>query len=139
MEKLKKLQSWLSAYEKANGVFPEPPAIKFKVKELLKEANLDKATKKVEQIYFRDCIYSDYKTLRDYLIKKEGFVKEFEGVDLKAYIDSALDWSEKGNKTTELGWVLKLQNWMRRAKSNGTLMMREQRPKKEFSKGFVNH
>lgn len=139
MEKLKKFQSWLSAYEKANGVFPEPPAIKFKVKELLKEANLDKATKKVERIYFRDCKWSDYDTLRKELATDKKFVEKYKGVDLKAYIEDVLGWSEKGNTTTENGWKVTLRRWMRIAKSNGKLMMLDQKPKKEFSKGFVNH
>lgn len=123
MDRLKKFQSWVSAYEKANGVFPEPSAIKFKIKELLREANLDKATKKVEQIYFRDSIYSDYGTLREYLAKDSKFVKEYQGVDLKAYIESALSWSEAGNKRTDLGWMFTLKVWMRRAKSEGKLIM----------------
>ena len=66
----------------------------------------------------------------------EKFVKEYAGVDLKAYIQDALKWSEDGNTTTELGWFLTLKTWMRRAKNSGSLMML---PKVETKSGHINY
>jgi hypothetical protein len=123
MEKLRKLQSWISAYEKANNCFPDPKAIKFKIKELLKESSANSKSKS-PQIFFRESKWSDYQTLRTELAKDPKFVKEYSGVDLKAYIDQAMAWSEKNNQSTDLGWKLTLLNWMRRAKSNGQLIMK---------------
>jgi hypothetical protein len=133
MEKLKKLQSWIVAYEKANDKEPTIKEVKFKIKELIGQESKTKASSKM---YFRDCIWSDYKTLRDSLIKDVDFVKEFKGVDLKAYIDDALVWSEKGNITTENGWKLTLRKWMRDAKKQGKLIML---PETSKPKGYVNY
>ena len=119
MEKLKKLQSWITAYEKANDREPTVKEIKFKIKEFSKQESKAKSSK----IYFRDCKWSDYQVLRKELSSDEKFVKEYAGVDLKAYIEEALQWSEKGNATTELGWLLTLKNWMRKAKSQNRLCM----------------
>lgn len=123
MEKLRKLQSWISAYEKANDCFPNPKAIKFKIKELLKEDSASGKSKS-PQIFFRESKWSDYKTLRTELGKDSKFVKEYSGVDLKAYIDQATAWSEKGNKSTDLGWKLTLLNWMRKSRADGRLIMK---------------
>lgn len=125
MNQLKKLQNWISAYEKANEIFPDPKAIKFKIKELLKETFGDKKATSTK-IYFRESKWSDYQTLRLNLSIDPAFVKEYAGVDLRAYIDDALAWSEKGNLTTEKGWFLTLKNWMRNAKKEGKLTMKSQ-------------
>ena len=125
MNQLKKLQNWISAYEKANEIFPDPKSIKFKIKELLKETFVDKKATSTK-IYFRDSKWSDYQTLRLNLSIDPAFVKEYAGVDLRAYIDDALAWSEKGNLTTEKGWFLTLKNWMRNAKKEGKLTMKSQ-------------
>ena len=97
-------------------------SISLKISELLKEEVLV-VKKKSNKIYFRDCKYSDYLTLRVELASDEKFVKDYKGVDLKAYIEDALAWSEKGNLTTENGWKLTLKNWMRNAKRDGKLIM----------------
>lgn len=123
MSQLKKLQLWISAYEKANDIFPDSKSIKFKIKELLKEEVVEVKSKS-PQIFFRESKWSDYKTLRAELGKDSKFVKEYSGVDLKAYIDQATAWSEKGNKSTDLGWKLTLLNWMRKAKLEGRLIMK---------------
>lgn len=133
MEKLKKLQSWITAYEKANDREPTVKEIKFKIKELLKQESKSKSSSK---IYFRDCKWSDYQVLRNELSSDEKFVKEYAGVDLKAYIEEALQWSERGNITTELGWFLTLKNWMRKAKNSGNMRML---PKPEKKTGHINY
>lgn len=121
MEKLKKLRSWITAYEKANDREPTVKEIKFKIKELSKQESKEKLSSK---IYFRDCKWSDYQELRKELSMDRKFVKEYAGVDLKAYIEEALQWSEKGNVTTELGWFLTLKNWIRKAKNSGSMRMK---------------
>lgn len=73
------------------------------------------------QIYFRDCKWNDYLTLKHELAEDEDFRKQFAGVDLRSYIEDALAWSEKGNTTTELGWYMTLRQWMRRDLKNGNL------------------
>ena len=123
MNQLKKLQVWISAFEKANDMFPDSKAIKFKIKELLKEDIIVKNSV-LKKTYFRDCNWSDYDILRKELLSDKNFVKEYAGVDLRAYIDDALAWSEKGNLTTENGWLLTLKNWMRKAKKEGKLIMK---------------
>jgi hypothetical protein len=133
MKQLKDLQSWIVAYEKANDREPTIKEIKFKIKELIGQ---ESKTKSSSKMYFRDCIWSDYKALRDSLIKDVDFVKEFKGVDLKAYIDDALVWSEKGNMTTENGWKLTLRKWMRTAKKEGKLIML---PDNAKPKGHINY
>jgi len=121
MKQLKKLQTWISAYEKANGLFPDSKVIKLKIKELLKEEVKESTSK---QIFFRESQWSCYETLRKDLLSDEKFVRDYKGVDLKAYIEEALAWSEKNNKTTDMGWKLTLKNWMRKAKRNGNLIMK---------------
>jgi len=121
MKQLKKLQTWISAYEKANGLFPESKVIKLKINELLKEGVKESTSK---QIFFRESQWSDYNTLRKDLAKDEKFVRDYKGVDLKAYIEDALAWSEKGKKSTDMGWKLTLKNWMRNAKRDGKLIMK---------------
>jgi hypothetical protein len=122
MEKLKKLQSWITAYEKANDREPTVKEIKFKIKELLKQELKEKSSSK---IYFRDCRWSDYQVLRKELSSDQKFVREYAGVDLKAYIDSAMAWSETYSKTsTDNGWLLTLRNWMRSGKREGKLIMK---------------
>lgn len=123
MNQLKKLQNWISAYEKANDCFPDSKAIKFKIKELLKESTANTKSKSA-QIFFRDSKWSDYQTLRIELAKDPKFVKEYSGVDLKVYIQDAMAWSEKNHTSTDLGWKLTLLNWMRKAKSEGRLVMK---------------
>ena len=133
MEKLKKLQSWITAYEKANDREPTVKEIKFKIKELSKQESKAKSSSK---IYFRDCKWSDYQVLRKELSSDQKFVKEFAGVDLKAYIEEALQWSERGNITTELGWLLTLKNWIRKAKNSGSMRMLSKTEKKS---GHINY
>lgn len=134
MSQLKKLQQWISAYKKANNCFPDEKALTFKIKELLKEETIDVKSKS-KQIYFRESQWSDYNTLRMELAKNSKFVKDYSGVDLKAYIESALAWSEKNNKSTEMGWFLTLKNWMRRAKTENRLIMK---PKANVKDAFNN-
>jgi len=136
MSQLKKLQVWISAYEKANDCFPDSKAMKFKIKELLKE-EVSEVKSKSKQIYFRESQWSDYNTLRLELSKKPKFVKEYTGVDLKAYIENMMAWSEKNNKSTDLGWLLAIQNWIRRSKQEGRLIMKPVPENKET--GFTNH
>ena len=136
MSQLKKLQNWISSYETANDIFPDSKAIKFKIKELLKEEVVEKKSDS-KKIYFRDCKWSDYDTLRKDLGTDSNFVKEYAGVDLRAYIEDALAWSEKGNTTTENGWKLTLKNWMRKAKRNNCLIMKPVVEKKQSA--YVNH
>lgn len=133
MEKLKKLQSWITAYEKANDREPTVKEIKFKIKELSKQESKAKSSSK---IYFRDCKWSDYQVLRKELSSDQKFVKEYAGVDLKAYIEEALQWSERGNITTELGWLLTLKNWIRKAKNSGSMRMLSKTEKKS---GHINY
>lgn len=121
MKQLKKLQTWISAYEKANGLFPDSKIIKLKINELLKEEVKESTSK---QIFFRESQWSDYNTLRKDLATDEKFVRDYKGVDLRAYIDQALVWSERNNKTTDMGWKLTLKNWMRKAKQEGKLIMK---------------
>ncbi|APZ82892.1 hypothetical protein [Flavobacterium phage FL-1] len=134
MSQLKKLQSWLAAFQRANSGFPDEKAIKFKIKELLKEEVVEVKSKS-KQIFFRECKWSDYQTLRNELGKSQKFIRDYAGVDLKAYIESALAWSEKGNKSTEMGWMLTLKNWMRRAKDEKRLIMK---PKASVKDAFNN-
>lgn len=136
MSQLKKLQNWISSYETANDVFPDSKAIKFKIKELLKEEVVEKKSGS-KKIYFRDCKWSDYDTLRKDLATDSNFVKEYAGVDLRAYIDDALSWSERGNVTTENGWKLTLKNWMRKAKRNNCLIMKPVVEKQQT--GHINY
>lgn len=136
MEPLKKLKMWISAYEKANDSFPDHKAIKFKINELLKEVVSEKVSGS-KQIFFRESKWSDYNVLRTELAKDKKFVRDYAGVDLKAYIESALAWSEKGKKSTDMGWMLTLKNWMRRAKDEHRLIMKPVTQVKD--KGFVNH
>lgn len=134
MSQLKKLQQWISAYKKANDCFPDEKAITFKIKELLKEEGVEVKSKS-KMIFFRESQWSDYNTLRMELAKSTKFVRDYAGVDLKAYIESALAWSEKGNKSTELGWMLTLKNWMRKAKDEKRLIMK---PKANVKDAFNN-
>lgn len=133
---LKELQLFLSAYEKVHNSEPTVAVIKAKIKELLKEES-PQAKQKLSRIYFRESQWSDYITLRDELIKDKNFVRDYAGVDLKAYIEEALAWSEKGNVSTDMGWKLTLKNWMRNAKSNGRLIMKPKSDKKPNT--FLNH
>jgi hypothetical protein len=121
MKQLKELQSWIIAFEKVNDSGPTSVQVKAKIKQILKE-DIKATTSK--QIFFRESQWSDYQTLRKDLSLDLKFVKEYAGVDLKVYIEEALAWSEKGHKSTDLGWKLTLKNWMRKAKSNGTLVMK---------------
>jgi len=130
---LKELQIWMSAYEKVNGEVPMKD-VKAKIKELLKVVVLS-SKKKDAQIYFRDSVWCSYTVLRDELLKDRKFINDYQGVDLKAYIEQAMAWSEKGNKSTDLGWMLTLKNWMRSGKNDGKLIMKPQKEKQ----GFVNH
>lgn len=134
MSQLKKLQGWITAYRKANDSFPDEKAITFKIKELLREEVSEKSSKS-KQMFFRECKWSDYNTLRVELANNKKFVIDYAGVDLKAYIESALAWSEKGNKSTEMGWLLTLKNWMRRAKDEKRLIMK---PKADVKDAFNN-
>lgn len=134
MSQLKKLQLWISAYEKANNIFPDSKAIKFKIKELLKE-DQNELKVKSKQIFFRESQWSCYETLRKELADDKKFVQEYAGVNLRAYIEDALAWSEKGNKSTDMGWKLTLKNWMRKAKSEGRLIMK---PKAGVKDAFTN-
>lgn len=134
MSQLKKFQSWISAYEKANDIFPDDKAIKFKIKELLKEEVVEVKSKS-KQIYFRESQWSDYNVLRLELAQNKKFVKEYAGVDLRAYIESMLAWSEKGHTSTDMGWMLTLKNWMRRAKDDHRLIMK---PKADVKDAFNN-
>jgi hypothetical protein len=136
MSQLKKFNNWISAYEKANDCFPDSKAIKFKIKELLKE-EVSEIKSKSKQIYFRESKWSDYDALRTELASDPKFVKEYSGVDLKAYIEQAIAWSEKKNLSTELGWMLTLRNWMRKAKNEGKLIMKPVAEKK--STGHINY
>lgn len=136
MSQLKKLQSWISAFEKANDTFPDSKQIKFKIKELLKEEVADKKSGS-KKIYFRESKWSDYDTLRKELAGDAKFVKEYAGVDLRVYIESALAWSEKGHLTTEMGWLLTLKNWIRKAKSEGRMIMKPVVDKKAV--GHINY
>lgn len=136
MSQLKKLQNWISSYETANNTFPDSKAIKFKIKELLKEEVVEKKSDS-KKIYFRDCKWSDYDTLRKELLSDKKFIDEYKGVDLKAYIESALAWSETGKLSTEMGWKLTLKNWMRTAKRNNCLIMKPVVEKKQV--GHINY
>lgn len=136
MNQLKKLNNWISAYEKVNGIFPDSKAIKFKIKELLKEDVVEKKLGS-KKIYLRDCKWSDYNMLRKELATDQKFVNEYAGVDLRAYIDDALSWSERGNLTTEKGWLLTLKNWMRKSKQEGKLIMKPILEKKHI--GHINY
>lgn len=130
MSKLREFKSWLSAYKKANGQFPDEAGINLKIKDLLREEGNEKKVNS-KQIYFRDSEWSDYTKLRNYLAEDAKFVKNYAGVDLKAYIESALAWSEKGNTSTNMGWLLTLKNWMRRAKNENRLLMKPKAPVKD--------
>lgn len=122
MSGLKNLQSWINAFRKANDCDPTIKAVQFKIKELLKEPE---SKSKSKQVYFRDSQWSDYNTLRADLASDKKFVRDYAGVDLKAYIEQALAWSETKNQTsTDMGWRLTLKNWMRRAKDEGKLIMK---------------
>lgn len=136
MSQLKKFNNWIVAYEKANDIFPDSKAIKFKIKELLKEEVVEVKSKS-KQIYFRESKWSDYNTLRTELANDPKFVKEYAGVDLKVYIEQAIAWSEKKHLSTDLGWMLTLKNWMRTAKSEGKLIMKPVSEKKPT--GHINY
>lgn len=112
----------MDAFKKANDCDPTIDAIKFKIKELLVAPE---AKSKTKQIYFRESKWSDYDILRKDLAEDKKFVKEYAGVDLKAYIEQMLAWSETKNQTsTDMGWRLSLKNWMRRGKQEGKLIMK---------------
>ena len=128
---LKELNEWLNAYTKVNGE-PTCKEIKKKIQEMIKEGRGETPVKS-QQIFFRDCIYSEYSTLRDKLMTDKKFVENYKGVDLKAYIEQALAWSEKNNKTTELGWLLTIKNWIRNAKREGKMIMKPVTVKKGFT------
>jgi len=133
---MRELLSFIRAYEKVNGCEPSIKIIKLKIKELLKEEVVEKKSGS-KKIYFRDCKWSDYDTLRKDLANDSNFVKEYAGVDLRAYIEDALAWSERGNLTTENGWKLTLKNWMRNAKKSGKLIMKPVAEKKQV--GHINY
>lgn len=126
---LKGLLSWVNSYEKVSGEVPNK-VLKKKIRELI-ESETPTETKSRPQIYFIDSKWSDYNTLREELLKDSNFVKEYKGVDLQAYIEQAISWSEKGNKSTEVGWKLTLKNWMRKAKDEGKLIMKPIQAKTE--------
>lgn len=136
MSQLKKLQTWINAYEKVNNSFPPPEALKFKIKDLISEEAVEKK-RSFGRIHFRDSKWSDYDVLRKHLAEDKTFVQEFAGVDLKAYIEEALAWSEKGNTTTDNGWLLTLKNWMRKGKRDGRLLMKQITQKEK--KGHTNY
>lgn len=139
MSKLKEFRSWLSAYKKANGQFPDESAINLKIKDLLREETNETKTKS-GKIHFRDSEWNDYEHLRQHLAKDKNFVKDYAGVDLKAYIESVYAWSEKGDKgqvSTEKGWLLTIKNWIRRSKQEGRLIMKPVSNSKP--KGHVNY
>lgn len=133
---MKEVLKFINDYQKINGFEPSIELIKSKIRDLIKEENSKTKSKSSSKIYFRDCKWSDYQVLRKELSSDEKFVKEYAGVDLKAYIEEALQWSEKGNITTELGWLLTLKNWIRKAKNSGSMRML---PKIEKKAGHVNY
>lgn len=133
---MRELLSFIRSYEKVNGYEPSIKIIKLKIKELLKEEIVEKKSGS-KKIYFRDCKWSDYDTLRKDLATDSNFVKEYAGVDLRAYIEDAIAWSEKGNTTTENGWKLTLKNWMRKSKREGRLIMKPVVEKKQG--GHINY
>lgn len=128
MIELKKLNTWINTYEKINQTQPTLHEIKNKIKELI---NSKSKVTQIKKMYFRDCKWSNYYGLRDYLISDSEFVAEYKNVDLKAYINDALAWSEKGNLSTELGWLLTLKNWIRNSKQEGRLKVRQMAVQKE--------
>lgn len=134
MKQLKQLQSWIVAFEKVNDSGPTAVEIKQKIKQMLKD---DVSVTASKQIFFRESQWCDYQTLRNDLSKDLKFVKEYAGVDLKVYIEDALAWSEKGNKSTDLGWKLTLKNWMRKSKLDGRLIMKPIVEKKQS--GHINY
>lgn len=133
MIELKKLQNWIVAFEKVNKTEPSIKAVKDAINDIV---NQTKKRTPTNQIFFRESQWSDYQTLRMELLKDKNFVKEYAGVDLQSYIDEALAWSEKGNKSTDLGWKLTLRNWMRKSKLEGRLIMKSK--KNEVKSGFLN-
>lgn len=131
---MKELLKFINDYKKINGFDPAIDLVKLKINEFLKEEN-SKVKQKSKLIYFRESQWSDYLTLRNDLCKDSKFVKEYAGVDLKIYIEDAIAWSEKGHKSTNLGWKLTLKNWIRKAKNEGKLIMK---PKQNIKDVFNN-
>lgn len=138
MSKLKELQKWIKSYQTINNSDPPIKSINAKIKELIKEDLSAIVSVKVSKIYFRDSIYSDYDTLRKELALDAKFVEEYRGVDLRAYIEDALAWSEKGNTTTDNGWKLTLKNWIRKAKRDGRMIMKPD-VKNKVVTGHINY
>jgi uncharacterized phage protein (TIGR02220 family) len=92
MKQLKKLQTWISAYEKANEIFPDSKAIKDKIELLLKEENIsseidfDKLIIYYNKIILKSCRVISKKAKDSFKQRiKEGYKKE----DIVKVIDNA--------------------------------------------------
>jgi len=81
-------------------------------------------------IFFAECKWSDYVTLRDYLAKDKEFVEKFKGVDLKHYIRKADMWSENNpqKRRTERGWLLSIRDWITEANNTRTMVKLPEKP-----------
>lgn len=100
--------------------------------------NNNKNKEKTKTSLFVDCIYSDYETLKNILIKDTDFVKKYKGVDLKAYIFKVDSWSESSQtKRTERGWLMTLRKFMSDALESNSLVKIE--AQKKPNQGHINY
>lgn len=103
-------------------------------------SNNNKTKEKTKISLFVDCIYSDYETLKNTLIKDSDFVKKYKGVDLKTYIFKVDSWSESSQtKRTERGWLMTLRKFMSDALESNSLIKIEVPKKGNEPQGHINY
>ena len=111
------------------------------IQENCKDNNTSNNTKKNKEsknlILFSDCVYCDYKNLRDNLKTDLEFIKKYGPVDLKHYIFQVDAWSESSQtKRTERGWLMTLKKWMSNDLQSNKLVKLQPNPNKE--QGHIN-
>lgn len=108
------------------------------INSIKKPSKRNKKETPADLIFFRESKWNNYETLKSKLLEDEDFKKAFKGVDLKAYIEDVLYWSEKGNQSTNEGWYMTIRRWIREAKKKGTMHMLPVSEKKENNDLFYN-
>jgi len=84
---------------------------------------------------FRNSIYHDYDTLRNYFLNKKEYVKKYAGADLKYYIEQVEIWSDKkGKLTTNRGWLAYIRQFMNSDLENDKLYLKKKSAKTDTEK-----
>lgn len=89
----------------------KPPSVQ--LEEEVKEEVKEELNKKSKKVFFKDCIIADKNKF------KEAF-PEWSRVKLAYYYDSAMAWSEEGNK--KINWKLTISGWAKKDELEGKII-----------------